>query len=78
MQLIFFWIVSVCGQSEAVIKKRLPLDAAAENLLKISKWIGEDQKAKVPDVLCVICGMREYADTRPDGVMVIPITALKN
>ena len=33
---------------------------------------------KIPSVLCVICGMTNAAYIRPDGVYVIPITALKN
>lgn len=31
-----------------------------------------------PTILCVICGMSNAAYVRPDGVFVIPITALKN
>lgn len=31
-----------------------------------------------PSVLCVICGMSNAAYVRPDGVFVVPITALKN
>ena len=31
-----------------------------------------------PAVLCVICGMSNAAYVRPDGVFVVPITALKN
>ena len=31
-----------------------------------------------PSILCVICGMSNAAYVRPDGVFVIPITALKN
>lgn len=30
-----------------------------------------------PKVLCVICGMSNKAYKRPDGVYVVPITALK-
>ena len=33
---------------------------------------------KQPSLLCVICGMAEAAYKRPDGVYVVPITALKN
>lgn len=31
-----------------------------------------------PSVLCVICGLSNAAYVRPDGVFVVPITALKN
>ncbi len=53
------------------------IDAAAANLLTIKKQIEEDPKGKPPAVLCVICGMSNAAYRRPDGVFVIPITALK-
>ncbi len=53
------------------------IDSAANNLLKISAGIKEN-KGKTPKVLCVICGMTNAAYQRPDGVYVVPITALKN
>ncbi len=54
------------------------IDAAAANLLKIKKQITDDAKGKPPAVLCVLCGMANAAYQRPDGVFVVPITALKN
>ncbi len=54
------------------------IDAAAEGLLKIKSEIEKDPKGKVPDVLCVLCGMSNAAYQRDDGVYVVPITALKN
>ena len=53
------------------------IDAAAENLLKIRKQIEGDPKGRPPAVLCVICGMANAAYQRPDGVFVVPITALR-
>lgn len=53
------------------------IDAAAESLLKIKKQIEADPKGKAPAVLCVICGMSNAAYQRPDGVFVVPVTALK-
>ncbi len=53
------------------------IDAAAENLLKIKRQIEADPKGKAPAVLCVICGMSNAAYQRPDGVFVVPVTALK-
>lgn len=53
------------------------IDAAAANLLEIKKQIEEDPKGKPPAALCVICGMSNAAYRRPDGVFVVPITALK-
>lgn len=54
------------------------IDAAAENLLKIKNQMEEDPKGKPPVVLCVLCGLTNAAYQRPDGVFVVPITALKN
>lgn len=53
------------------------IDAAAESLLKIKKQIEADPKGKAPAVLCVICGMSNAAYQRPDGVFVVPVTALR-
>ncbi|MGM9941919.1 MAG: ATP-binding protein, partial [Bulleidia sp.] len=54
------------------------IDSAAENLLNIRKAFEKDPKGKSPSVLCVISGMSNAAYQRPDGVYVVPITALKN
>ena len=54
------------------------IDAAAENLLEIKKQIEADPKGKPPAGLCVLCGMANAAYQRPDGVFVVPVTALKN
>nr|WP_291403691.1 DUF4143 domain-containing protein [Acidaminobacter sp.] len=53
------------------------IDDAARDLLAIQKLMEEDPKAKAPAVLGVICGLSHFGYTREDGVMVIPITALK-
>ena len=45
------------------------------------KTVGEEIKkdgGKEPASLCVICGLSNAAYKRPDGVLVVPITALKN
>ncbi len=52
------------------------IDQAAESLLTIKKAL-EEEKAKGPSILVVICGMTQYAYRREDGVYVVPITALK-
>ena len=54
------------------------IDAAAENLLAIKKQFEADFKGKPPAVLCVLCGLTNAAYQRPDGVFVVPVTALKN
>ena len=52
------------------------IEKAANDLLNLKKQI-EDEDGKVPSVLCVICGLTNAAYQRPDGVYVVPITALK-
>lgn len=53
------------------------IDEAADNLISIKDAISKDGGI-APSVLCVICGMSNAAYRRPDGVFVVPITALKN
>ena len=53
------------------------IDAAADNLLAIQRQIEADPEGKPPAVLCVLCGMANAAYQRPDGVFVVPITALR-
>lgn len=53
------------------------IDKAANNLIKIRDSIRKEN-GKEPSILCVICGMTSAAYKRPDGVYVVPITALKN
>lgn len=52
------------------------IEEAAKNLLSLKEQI-EKVNGKVPKVLCVICGLSNAAYKRPDGVYVVPITALK-
>ncbi len=52
------------------------VDRGAENLLKLNRIFAEDG-LEPASILCVICGSAEYAYARPDGVVVLPITALK-
>ena len=54
------------------------IDEAAKNLLDINQKIKNDPKGRPPKVLCVICRLANAAYKRPDGVYVVPITALKN
>lgn len=53
------------------------IDMAAENLIKIKNEI-QANGGIAPDSLCVICGLSNAAYQRPDGVFVVPITALRN
>ena len=53
------------------------IDEAAEHLLAMKSLMERDATARPPVVLAVICGMSSAAYTRPDGVMVVPPTALR-
>lgn len=53
------------------------IDKAAENLLEIKNKIASEG-GKVPTIMCVVCGLSNAAYQRPDGIYVVPITALKN
>lgn len=53
------------------------VDKASENLLKIKMNFDQMNHEKSPTVLCVICGLGEYAYKRPDGVFVVPIGCLR-
>lgn len=47
------------------------------NLIRIRELMEEDSTAKPPSVLVVVCGLTNFAYQRPDGVFVVPITALR-
>ena len=53
------------------------IDEAARNLLSCSGYFGRGG-GSTPEFLCVVCGMSSAAYRRPDGVYVVPITALRN
>ncbi len=53
------------------------IDEGAENLNQICKKLRSDG-GHLPKICCVICGLSNAAYRRPDGVFVVPITALKN
>lgn len=53
------------------------IDTGAASLINLKNAFAKDEKAKQPSALCVICGMSNAAYRRPDGVYVVPITALK-
>lgn len=53
------------------------IENAANNLIELRDSI-KKEGGHAPSILCVICGLTNAAYQRPDGVYVIPITALKN
>ena len=53
------------------------IDAAATSLLKLRDEIASEDGGIPPRVLCVICGLSNAAYRRPDGVYVVPVTALR-
>ncbi len=64
-----------CGFEIELGRNRI--DEGAANLLKIKKEIENDNKEKGPKMLAVICGLEGAVYKRPDGVYVVPLTALK-
>ncbi|MBQ7647137.1 MAG: ATP-binding protein [Clostridia bacterium] len=53
------------------------IDEGAENLIKVCNDI-ENNKGKAPIIKCVVCGLSNAVYQRPDGVFVVPITALRD
>ncbi len=53
------------------------VDKAAAGLIRLRDEIKKDGGVP-PRTLCVICGLSNAAYQRPDGVFVVPITALRN
>ncbi len=53
------------------------IDRAAADLIALRDSIAAEKGGVPPSVLCVICGMSNAAYVRPDGVFVVPVTALK-
>ena len=53
------------------------IDEGAENLIKVCNDIVSNG-GRAPKIMCVICGLSNAAYVRPDGVFVVPITALKD
>lgn len=54
------------------------IDAAAEGLLRLKAEFEADPRSRPPKVLCVLCGLSNAAYQRPDGVFVVPLTALRD
>ena len=53
------------------------IEEAAKNLIHIRDEIVKDE-GNAPSALIVLCGLSNAAYQRPDGVYVVPLTALKN
>lgn len=53
------------------------IDEGAENLIRVCNDIVKNG-GKAPIIKCVICGLSNAAYQRPDGVFVVPITALRD
>lgn len=53
------------------------IEAGAKTLLDLASKIDFD-KMKEPSFLLVLCGVAPFAYRRKDGVMVVPISCLKN
>jgi hypothetical protein len=53
------------------------VEKAAKDHIAIKNFMEADLTVKATDVLCVICCHEYFAYTRENGVMVVPIAALK-
>ena len=53
------------------------IESAAKNLLALRNDLMKENPKLAPSLLCVICGLSNAAYRRPDGLFVVPITALK-
>ena len=53
------------------------IESAVKNLLALRNDLMKENPKLAPSLLCVICGLSNAAYRRPDGVFVVPITALK-
>lgn len=72
-------VIEMPDSSWAAVEIKLganQIDSAAANLLKIKGNI-ESAGGKGPSSLIVLCGLSAAAYQRPDGVYVVPLTALK-
>lgn len=56
-------------------EKLTQVNLAAKELISLKKKF-ETESGSVPEFLCALCGMANMAYKRPDGVYVVPITAL--
>ena len=54
------------------------IDSAAASLVALRDAFERDALGTAPAALCVICGLSNAAYRRPDGVFVIPPTALRD
>ena len=53
------------------------IESAAKNLLSLKNDLMKENPKLAPSLLCVVCGLSNAAYRRPDGVFVVPITALR-
>ena len=53
------------------------IDEGAKSLIKLANKIDTD-KMKAPSFLMVLCGVAPFAYKREDGVLVVPISCLKD
>jgi hypothetical protein len=53
------------------------VEKAAKDHIAIKNFMEADPDVKATDVLCVICCLANFAYTRENGVLVVPIAALK-
>ena len=53
------------------------IEEAVANLTKLRDALARESTDLAPQSLIVVCGLSHAAYQRPDGVIIVPITALK-
>lgn len=56
----------------------IQIDKAAQELIRLRDEIANEEDGIPPKTLIVLCALTNAAYQRPDGVYVVPITALKD
>lgn len=65
------------GGAFEIVLGAYEIEKSAKKLLKFQAIVTREEGRK-PSILCVICGMSNFAFRRTDDVHVLPITALKD
>ena len=68
----------ICGQPYRMHCGGGDLDKAAQELIHLRDEIAAEKDGIPPKTLIVLCALTNAAYQRPDGVYVVPITALKD
>lgn len=74
-------IIELADQRWVAVEIKLganQIDRAAKSVQKTVAYLTRDGANAPPQAICVVCGTAKAAYQRPDGVFVVPITALRD